>query len=326
MELTTQVVRQLTPAGNPNVLVGTNQFDDAGVYRISDSQAIVQTVDFFPPLVDDPFVFGQIAAANSLSDIYAMGGTPITALNIVGYPDKDLPADILTAILEGGSERARKAGVAILGGHSVRDSEIKYGMAVTGTIDPNHVITNAGAKPGDKLILTKPIGSGVLTSAAKSGKMPEVELQQAIDVMIELNHAAAAVMLNVDTHAATDITGFGLLGHAYEMASASDVTLNLDASTVPLLDRTLEFAAQGIVTRAHKATLAHLGDQITINNVDEHLVNVLADAQTSGGLLIAVAEADADKLITALQKANTACAAIIGQVAARGASAIVLQG
>ena len=326
MELTTQVVRQLQPASHPNVIVGTDQFDDAGVFRINDSQAIVQTVDFFPPLVDDPFTFGQIAAANSLSDVYAMGGTPLTALNIVGFPDKELPGDLLADILNGGSERAKLAGVATIGGHSVRDSEIKYGMAVTGIIDPNRVITNAGAQPGDKLVLTKPIGSGVLTSAAKSGKLPPDELQQAIDVMIELNRGAAEAMLTVDTHAATDITGFGLLGHAFEMATASNVTVAIEASSVPLLERTMEFASQGVVTRAHKATLSHLGDQLETGDVDQHLVNVLADAQTSGGLLIAVAEHSAAQLISALQQSNTACATVIGEVSDRGPSAIVLRG
>ncbi len=325
MELTTQVVRQLQPATHPNVLVGTDHFDDAGVFRINETQAIVQTVDFFPPLVDDPFIFGQIAAANSLSDVYAMGGTPITALNIVGYPDKELPGEILVEILNGGSERARAAGVAIIGGHSVRDGEIKYGMAVTGLIDPNRIITNGGAKPGDKLVLTKPIGSGVLTSAAKVGKISAGELQQAIDVMIELNRGGADAMLTVDVHAATDVTGFGLLGHAFEMATASEVTIEINASSVPLLDRTLEFAKQNVVTRAYKGTLAHLGDQLDINNVDEHLVNVLADAQTSGGLLIAVSASDVDALMAALKTAKISSATVIGEVGGAGSSAIVLR-
>lgn len=325
MELTTQVVRQLSSAKHPDLLVGTDQFDDAGVFRINETQAIVQTVDFFPPLVDDPYTFGQIAAANSLSDIYAMGGKPITALNIVGFPDKELPGDVLVEILNGGSERAREAGTAIVGGHSVRDSEVKYGLAVTGLIDPNRIITNGGAQPGDKLVLTKPIGSGVLTSAVKVGKLPVEELQQAIDVMIELNRGGAEAMLSVDTHAATDITGFGLMGHAFEMASASNVTLEMDASAVPLLDRTLEFASQGVVTRAYKGTLAHLGDQLDVGDVDQHLVNVLADAQTSGGLLIAVSAQDANELVTALNNAKTACAALIGEVVSRGASVITLR-
>ncbi len=309
-----QVLRQLPTIRHPNLLVGSEHFDDAGVYRLSDTLAIVQTVDFFPPLVDDPFTFGQIAAANSLSDIYAMGGTPITALNILGFPDKELPPDIMVEILKGGAERVTTAGAVIVGGHSVRDVEIKYGLAVTGTIHPHAILTNGGARPGDKLVLTKPLGSGVLTSAVKSGKMPASDLAQAIAVMIHLNDGAATAALNVGAHSATDITGFGLIGHAFEMAAASNVTITLDTAAVPLMAETLKFARAGVLTRAHKSNLAYVGDRFRNDAADDVLVKVLADAQTSGGLLIAVASDRCDALLAALQSAHTPCSAIVGFV------------
>jgi len=319
-----QVLRRLPANIHPDLLVGTNNLDDAGVFRIDERTALVQTVDFFPPLVDDPFVFGQIAAANALSDVYAMGGVPLTALNIVGFPDKDLPIDLLVEILRGGQERVAKAGAVIVGGHSVRDTEIKYGLAVTGRIDVDGIITNATAVPGDRLVLTKPIGSGVLTSAAKANKMPEADLEEAIAVMIELNRGGRDAMVEGGAHAATDITGFGLVGHAFEIAQAGSVTLRIDAASVPLMRRTLEFARQGVVTRAHKSTLAHLGEQLKVENVDPVLVNVLCDAQTSGGLLICISENRADELVALLTRYDTPCAAIIGQVDRRGEHAIHL--
>jgi len=309
-----QVLRQLPKPTHPDLLVGSELFDDAGVFRLSDDLALVQTVDFFPPLVDDPFIFGQVAAANSLSDVYAMGATPVTALNIAAFPDKDLPQEVFVEILRGGADRVEAAGAVIAGGHSVRDSEVKYGLAVTGTIDPRRIITNAGARSGDRLVLTKPVGSGVLTSAAKLGKMPESDLAETIATMIQLNRGAADAMRSVDTHAATDITGFGLIGHAFEMAAAGGVTISIEASAVPLLGQARRFAEQGVLTRAHKSTLAHVGDSLDAVGVDEVLVNILADAQTSGGLLIAVAPEDADALVAALLKHNTPCAAVIGSV------------
>ncbi len=299
-------------------------FDDAGVFRLDERTALVQTLDFFPPLVDDPFTFGQIAAANALSDVYAMGGQPLTAMNIVGFPDKELPIEVLVTILRGGAERVSAAGAVVVGGHSVRDAEVKYGLSVTGRIDPRRIVTNAGARPGDRLVLTKPIGTGVLTSAAKKGLLDDAGLTQAIEVMIELNRDAAEAMNEVGVHAATDITGFGLIGHAFEMADASNVTLELEAARVPLLDRTLEFAAQGILTRAHKATIAHLGARLRAGEVDATLVGVLADAQTSGGLLISVSADRADRLVAALTDRHTPCAAVIGQVLEPGPHAIVL--
>ena len=213
-----QVLRRLPASEHPDLLVGSEHLDDAGVFRIDDRIALVQTLDFFPPLVDDPYTFGRIAAANALSDVYAMGGEPLTAMNIVGFPDKDLPGEILGEILRGGQERVVAAGAVIVGGHSVRDAEIKYGLSVTGRIDPSKIFTNGSAKPGDVLVLTKPIGSGTLTSAAKSEKIGEADLAEAIEVMIHLNRSGRDAMVEAGAHAATDITGFGLVGHAFEMA------------------------------------------------------------------------------------------------------------
>jgi selenide,water dikinase len=325
VERTAQVLSTLPRQTHPDLLLGPEHFDDAGIYRISDSLALVQTLDFFPPLVDDPFTYGQIAASNSLSDVYAMGGTPLTAMNIVGFPDKDLPIDILERILAGGSERVHLAGAVIVGGHSVRDAEIKYGLSVTGTVHPERFVSNAGARPGDVLVLTKPIGSGVLATAAKKRLIPESDLAEAIAVMIELNAAAAQAMLAAGAHAATDITGFGLIGHAYEIAVASQVSLELEAAAVPLLAQTLDLAAKGCVTRTHQATLAYLGPRFASGNVDGTLVSVLCDAQTSGGLLICVPPDRAEALCQALREGRCSSAAVIGRVQEPADAAILLR-
>ncbi len=324
MGATAQVLRNLPKVTDPNLLVGTDHFDDAGVYRLDDSTALVVTLDFFPPLVDDAYTFGRIAAANSLSDIYAMGGKPLTVLNIVGFPDQDLPAEILGDILRGGAERITAAGAVIAGGHSVRDAEIKYGLSVTGVVHPDRVMTNGGAKVGDVLVLTKPIGSGVLTSAAKADKISQSDLAEAIDVMIDLNAGACEAMLEVGVHSVTDITGFGLIGHGHELAEAGGVCVELQASKVPLLEHALKLAGEGIVTRAHKSNLEYLGERLQVNAVDQTLVNVLADAQTSGGLLICVAEDRTDRLLAALKKRDTRAVAVIGRVVSKREHSIVL--
>lgn len=317
-----QVLRQLNERlgpgrlqPHPDLLVGTETFDDAGVFRLTDELALVQTVDFFPPLVNDPYQFGRIAAANALSDVYAMGGEPLTALNIVGFPDKELPYDVLVEILRGGADVAAEAGCVVVGGHSVRDAEVKFGMSVTGRVHPQKIWTNAGAKPGDALILTKPLGSGVLCSAAKSGQMPEEDLRDAIRVMTTLNKAARDAAVAFDIHACTDITGFGLVGHAFEMAAGSGVTITLHAAAVPLMARTLEFARAGVLTRASKTTREHLGVALRVDPaVEEPLAGVLMDAQTSGGLLLSIAGTQAAALVEALTAAQTPCAAIVGYV------------
>ena len=294
------------------------------MYKLRDDLAIVQTVDFFPPLVDDPFAFGQISAANSLSDVYAMGGIPVSCLNIVGFPDDKLPIEILIEILRGGSAKVTEAGAVIAGGHSVRDAEIKYGLAVTGTVHPDQIIANNGAKAGDKLVLTKPIGSGNLTTAYKMKKLSEEGLQECIAVMSELNRAAAEAMAAVGVNSATDITGFGLLGHAGEMATASEATITLEAAAVPLMDEVMHFAKKKIFTRAVESNLASLADKFDRGPVEELLVRVLAEAQTSGGLLISVPAERADNLVSQLKERGTRCAGIIGEVSLRGDRSVVL--
>lgn len=319
-----QVLRGLPRFDDPYLLVGADHFDDAGVYRLSDTLAIVTTVDFFPPLVDDPYVFGQIAAANSLSDVYAMGGRAVTVLNIVGFPDNKLPVEILGDILRGGAERVLAAGAVVAGGHSVRDKEIKFGLSVTGVVDPARMFTNGGAKPGDVLVLSKPIGSGVLTSAAKARKIDEAGLAETISVMIDLNAAASEAAIEADVRAVTDITGFGLIGHAFELADASGVSIELEASKVPLLDQTLALARRKILTRAYKTNLSHLGNRFAASGVEDTLLSVLADAQTSGGLLMAVGEDHVDELVTGLKQRGTKSAAIVGRAVPKGDHALTV--
>jgi len=304
------------------VLVGYGTRDDAGVYKIADDMALVQTVDFFTPIVDDPYDFGRIAAANALSDVYAMGATPITALNIAAFPIEEYGEEPLTRILEGGAAIAREAGVAILGGHTIKDVEPKYGMAVTGTVHPDRIVTNAGARAGDVLFLTKPVGTGIFGSALKKDAIDEARMAEAVRWMTTLNANAARAMLAVGVHAATDVTGFGLLGHAAEIAQASGVRLHLDAAAVPLLSGVLELIDAGIAPGG------------TYTNAEEHAAFtdfaasiapaqrlVLSDAQTSGGLLIAVAAERADALRSALL-AGGALAAQIGRVAAGAGIAV----
>lgn len=309
---------------HPDLLLGPEHFSDAGVYRLSDEVAIVQTTDFFPPLVDDPFTFGQIAAANSLSDCYALGAKPITCLNIAGFPDKDLPVEVLGEILAGGASKVTEAGAVVVGGHSVRDSEIKYGLAVTGVVHPKKFFTNAGAKPGDVLILTKPIGSGIMASAAKNDKISQEIFGEAVEVMTKLNADAAELARRLGAHAVTDVTGFGLIGHAYQMAEASGMTLEIQASKVPLIGPTLELARQGIVTRAWKSTLESIGEGFRSEGVVEVLIQVLADAQTSGGLLMAVSRESLDTARSSLPMELKRLVVEIGGVVASDAAEIVL--
>jgi selenide, water dikinase len=324
MGATAQVLRQLPKPTDPNLLVGTDHFDDAGVYKLDETTALVLTLDFFPPLVDDPYQFGRIAAANSLSDVYAMGGRPISALNIVGFPDDELPLEILGEILRGGAERVTAAKAVTAGGHSVRDAEIKYGLSVTGVVHPDQIWTNDGAKVGDVLVLTKPIGSGILTSAAKLGKIPIDELQQAVDVMTDLNAAACEAAQKIGVRGVTDITGFGLVGHASEMANGSNLSIEIEATAVPLLEQTAALAKKKMLTRAYISNLEALGDRFEARGVDQLLVNILADAQTSGGLLIAVAEDKVDALVAALKERSTPAAAIVGRCVPRTQQSVTL--
>jgi selenide,water dikinase len=298
---------------DPNVLVGIATSDDAGVYRLSSDLALVQTVDFFTPIVDDPYDFGRIAAANALSDVYAMGGTPLTALNIAAFPIEDLDPGILARILEGGAAVAREAGVAIIGGHTVKDAEPKYGMAVTGTIHPDRIITNAGAKPGDLLLLTKPIGTGILSTALKRGTIDEAAMAPAIEQMTRLNDRASRAMVAHGAHAATDITGFGLLGHAGELARGSRVGLVIDANAVPRYDDVLDLIAAGVVPGGTKDNAAEHAAFTTFEPyVGAELRLLLSDATTSGGLLIAADPEDAPHI--ARELADLGTVAFIGHV------------
>jgi selenide,water dikinase len=304
----------LPSTADPNVLVGYGLRDDAGVYKLGDDLAIVQTVDFFTPIVDDPFDFGRIAAANALSDVYAMGGRPITALNIAAFPIELYGTEPLTRILEGGAAVAREAGVAILGGHTIKDDEPKYGMAVTGIVHPKRIVTNAGARPGDVLILTKPIGTGILGSALKKDAIDAAGIAQAVRWMTTLNAGASQAMLAVGVNAATDITGFGLLGHAAEVARASSVRLRVNARSVPLFDGVLELIEAGIAPGgSHVNAEEHAAFTDFASGIDSALRLLLSDAQTSGGLLIAVAADRAEALSSLLLQAGS-LAAQIGSV------------
>lgn len=304
---------------NPNVLVGYDAADDAGVYRLSDELALVQTVDFFTPIVDDPFTFGAIAAANSLSDVYAMGGSPISALSIVAFPG-DADAEVLEAILRGGLEKMREAGCAVLGGHSVNDPEIKFGYAVTGTIHPGRIKANAGARAGDALVLTKALGTGVIGTALKRGIASAASVAAAEEQMLRLNRGACEAMLRFDVHGCTDVTGFGLIGHAREMALASGVTLEIEASRVPLLPGALDAVRAGAVPGGLKNNREFASCSVDgAESIDAALLELLYDPQTSGGLLISVAESDAPGLVK-----SVAGAVRIGRVRARDNGAIWL--
>ncbi len=279
------------------MLVGLDTSDDAGVYKLSEELALVQTVDFFTPIVDDAYMFGQIAAANSLSDIYAMGAKPLTVLNIVGFPIKKLDKSILADILRGAGDKVAEAGATLLGGHSIDDQEPKFGLACTGLIHPQKVRANSGAQAKDKLILTKPIGVGIQTTAIKRDLLTEEELQRLMQVMATLNKEAAEAMEAYDVHACTDVTGFGLLGHAAEMAKGSGVGLVIHQERVPVLPRTRALAEEGIVPGGSKANHRWLSECVTYaEHIDEVDQWILCDAVTSGGLLISVSEQEAERL------------------------------
>jgi selenide, water dikinase len=300
---------------DPNVLVGFDTNDDAGVYRVGPELALVQTTDFFTPIVDDPHTFGAVAAANALSDVYAMGGRPVTALSILCYPGKgDL--DDLEEILRGGAEKMIEAGCAVLGGHSVSDDEIKFGYAVTGLIHPGRILANSGARPGDVLVFTKKIGTGVISTALKRGIAKDEHVQGAIDSMLTLNKSVCEQMLAAGAHGCTDVTGFGLLGHAREMAMASGVTLEIDAASIEFLPGAVEYARQGTLPGGLNNNRAFAECAVAVRGtVDELLLTLLYDPQTSGGLLISVPE----------QTASSIQGRIIGRVAERAEKPVVVQ-
>jgi len=299
------------------VLHGAETFDDAGVIRISDEVALVQTVDFFPPIVDDPRDYGRIAAANSLSDVYAMGGEPLSALNIVAFPRKKLALEVLGEILAGAAETMTEANTALLGGHSV-DAELLFGLAVTGTVHPGKIVKNGGARPGDRLVLTKPLGMGAISTGMQREKAEEAEIRAAVESMAALNAAAAAAIRAVGVHAATDITGFGLMGHGTELAEASGVTLRLDASRLPFAIGARRLAERGILSGGSNRNRGFLGEKIAVEEgVPGDIVALAFDSETSGGLLIAVAAEKSDALVSACRERGTSCAAVIGEVLPR---------
>jgi selenide,water dikinase len=312
-----RVLATLPEPVHPDLLVGTSTADDAGVFRLRADLALVQTVDFFAPIVDDAFTFGQVAAANAISDVYAMGGDPCTALNVAAFP-RDLPVELLGDILRGGIEKAREAGVVVLGGHTLVDDEIKYGMAVTGTIHPDCIWRNVGARPGDVLVLTKPLGTAIVTTAVKRGAELPDALAAAVTSMTTLNAAASRALRPLDVHACTDVTGFSLLGHGYEMAHGSDVRIVVDATSLPILPHARALAASGISTGGCERNRAWLADKVEIAPaVPPELVEIAFDPQTSGGLLVAMAERDLDRTLSALHAAKTLAAVAIGRIEQR---------
>ncbi len=310
-----QVLRQLPKIEDPNVLVGNDSADDAAVYRLSDELGIVHTIDFFTPIVDDPYTYGEIAAANSLSDIYAMGATPLSALNVACFPIDDLSTDILGEILKGGATKAKEAGISIIGGHTVKDKEPKYGLAVIGLVHPAKIITNCNAKVGDNLVLTKKIGSGIISTAMKINMASEDLVKQSIDSMRQLNKAASKAMIKVGVNACTDITGFGLAGHLSEMLIGSNVKAELWMSKIPIFDKVLEYIDEGIVPGGTYANLSFLSEKIII---DKSLSNdyklAICDAQTSGGLLISVSKEKTADLLRELELEGVEIRAVIGEI------------
>ncbi len=302
-------------------MVGIDGVDDAGVYKITDDLALVQTVDFFPPIVDDPFLFGQVAAANALSDVYAMGGKPVTALNILAIPP-NFPTDMTAAILNGGADKVAEAGGVICGGHSVKDNELKYGLAITGLIHPDKIITNSGAQVGDCIVLTKPIGTGIVSTAIKQNKANDAQINAVSKLMIELNKNAGETMARLGASSATDITGFGLAGHACEMATGSGVSIEIEFDKIPLLDGAIEFARAGVLTGGANATRDYLKEKIQIGaSLDKSASDIIHDAQTSGGLFISLNEEKADRLVAELSS-SAFPAVIIGRVVAKDKFAV----
>ena len=325
-----QVLCGLSQGNDPRVIVGHATFDDAGVYLLDSERALVQTVDFFPPIVDDPYVYGQVAAANSLSDVYAMGGTPLTAMGLVCFPLGDLPNEVLTEILKGGTDRIQAAGAALVGGHSVKDPELKFGLSVTGLVHPLRISSNAGARPGDVLFLTKPLGMGPVTTAYRKQAISAEHMKRATDQMAQLNKAACEAMSAVGinepsgVHAATDITGYGLLGHARNICEASHVTLVFRTDKIPFFEGALAFSDQKINSGAMKQNEQLLAGQIEVGpSVSEAQRRTTFDAETSGGLLIAVAPDGADNLKKELEKRGAGAVAV-GRVEARGEFALRL--
>jgi selenide,water dikinase len=309
---------------DPNLIVGFDTADDAGVYRLRDDLALVQTLDFFTPIVDDPFDYGRISALNSINDVWAMAGTPITAMAITCFPKSGVDPAILTEIMRGGLETLNQYGVTLIGGHSVDNAQIMFGYSVTGVIDPNKIAANSGARAGDVMILTKPIGTGVISTGIKKGAANEAIVAASVATMLTPGKYAAEAMREFDVKGATDVTGFALLGHAWEMACASKVTMEIDSGAVPLLDGALQLAAAGMLTSGDKTNREYVGADVEIApRVDSSLVKLLFDPQTAGGMLIAINEMKAKALLSNL-RTNYPHAQIIGRVSPRGSRSVVV--
>lgn len=322
----TEVLKTLPTFENPCLLVGGETMDDAGVYQLNPEMALVQTVDFFTPMVDDPYIFGQVAAANSLSDVYAMGAQPLTAMNIITFPTNCLDLGVLRDIMAGGAEKILEAGAVLVGGHTVEDEVPKYGLAVTGLVHPQKVWTNQGAQEGDVLVLTKPIGVGILTTAIKGGLVTPQEEEAVTRTMVALNKGAAEAAKTIEVHGCTDVTGFGLLGHALEMVKDSAVGFTIDLEKVPVLEGALEYAAMGIVPGGAKRNLAYLEPYLSWQGeVSEAQKDLLCDPQTSGGLLLAMPEKAAQDFLQAL-KAQGQQGTIIGTVGGENPGKITIRG
>jgi selenide,water dikinase len=319
------VLRELELPTDSNLIAGLATLDDAGVYRLSDDLAVVQAVDYFTPIVDDPYTFGQIAAANALSDVYAMGGRPVTAMNIVCFPREAMDFAVLREILRGGLDKLGEAEVTLVGGHSVDDPELKYGLAVTGLVHPDRVVLNAGARPGDRLILTKPLGTGLVNTAIKAGMAEAADITAATEQMVALNRTAAELMQEAGVHACTDVTGFGLLGHAGEMAQASGVGLELRLSAIPILTGAIGYARSGLIpagtyrNRDYRAGMVAWGD-----GLPGWASDLLFDPQTSGGLLIALPSGAAENLLARMHRAGLVHAALVGAVRDESAARITI--
>ncbi len=310
---------------NENLIVGFDTADDAGVFRLRDDLGIVQTLDFFTPIVDDPFVYGQIAALNSINDVWAMAGTPLTAMAITCFPKKGVAPEILGEIMRGGLETLNKYGVTLIGGHSVDNEQIMFGYSVTGVIDPAKIAKNSGAQVGDVVILTKPIGTGVISTGIKLGKTSEAVAASSVQPMLTPGKYAAEAMREFGVRGATDVTGFALLGHAWEMAKASQVTIEINSAAVPLLEGALELASEGLLTGGDKSNRQYVGEDVMIGEtVDSNLVKLLFDPQTAGGMFIAIASDQAEALLSRLRE-NYAEASMIGKVINPGSKAILVR-
>jgi selenide,water dikinase len=306
---------KLPPQNHPDLLIGADQADDCGVLRLSEDKAVILTVDFFPAIVDDPYLFGQVAAANAMSDIFAMGGVPVSALNIIGFPEGELPVEALELLMRGGADKVNEAGAVIVGGHTLTDSELRYGLSVMGTVHPDAIVRTSGARAGDVLVLTKPLGTGIYSTAMKSGELSDKQSELFISTMTELNSAAARAMAAFGANACTDVTGFGLAGHALEMAEGSHVTIAIDMESVPLLPDALIMASRGLLTGGGMANIEFTSRSLEVRGeLEREQKMLLHDPQTSGGLLVSIPSGNADEFLSELVSSGVEGAAVIGEV------------